>query len=532
MRASERPHASPLAGERVPALAVRGITKRYGDVTACDHIDLDLRAGEIHGILGENGAGKSTLMKVLIGLVAADEGRIEIDGTPVAIDSPQRAAALGIGMVHQHFSLVDELRVWENVELGEQGSLDRRRARHLVADIATRHGLEIDPDAVVADLTAGQRQRVEIVKCLRRDPQIVILDEPTSVLTPQESEQLFDVLRVAVRDEGKAVALVSHKLGEVLSATDVVSILHRGRVVDTMATVDADAQRLAQAMVGRPVSLRREGAALGLSSDDNAAGTVERQVQQRPDGAALRVDRAVVTTGGRRRLDELTFEVGRGEIVGIAGIEGNGQAELGDLLSSLVELDDGTVTVDGATVPAGRAGAMAAAGIAVIPENRHDSGCVLELSVAENLFLHELADGAPFGRHDRAVLNRRAAALIDRYGIQCRGPDALLSSLSGGNQQRVVIARELESAPRVLIAAQPTRGLDVGAIEFVTEQLRVAAAAGIGVVLISNELEEIIELADRIIVIHRGSIRGEMAGAAAGPIDVERLGLLMGGADA
>jgi simple sugar transport system ATP-binding protein len=481
----------------------------------------------VHGVLGENGAGKSTLMRILIGLVSPDRGTISIDGKAQHVADPQTAAALGIGMVHQHFSLVDELLVWENVALGERGRLDRRAARVLVAEIGDKYGLGLDPDVLVGDLTAGMRQRVEIVKCLRRDPGIVIFDEPTSVLTPLESEQLFAVLRVAVATEHKAVALVSHKLDEILHATDVVTILRRGRVVGAMATRDADARTLAQAMVGRPVSLRNEALALGIVEEpaSAAAPVTAPAVAAAP---TLRITDAVATLYGRRVLDGLSLEVHAGEIVGVAGVEGNGQAELADVLGSLLELDEGTVEVDGVAVPTGRAGAMAVAGIGLIPEDRHDAGCVLGLSVAENLVLDDLGRGRALARVDRRQRRRRAEQLIAEFGIDCVGPDAPFASLSGGNQQRVVLARELAAEPTVLVAAQPCRGLDVGAIEFIGQRLRAAADRGIAVLLISNELEEILALADRIVVIHAGRIRGELARAEA---DVERIGLLMGGVD-
>jgi simple sugar transport system ATP-binding protein len=522
MEVSARPLAT--ADRPPPAVALRGITKRYGDIVACDRIDLDLHRAEVHGILGENGAGKSTLMRILIGLVTPDRGDISIDGAPQHIADPLTAATLGIGMVHQHFSLVDELLVWENVALGEGGRLDRRAARKLVGEIGERYGLELDPDALVGNLTAGFRQRVEIVKCLRRDPDIVIFDEPTSVLTPQESEQLFAVLRAAVSAEGKAVALVSHKLDEVLHATDVVTILRRGKVVDRMATHDADASTLAQAMVGRPVSLRREALALGLV--DELAAQPEPTAVHHDGLPALRIRDAVAVTHGRPVLDHLSIEVRAGEIVGVAGVEGNGQRQLADLLGSLLTLDEGTVEVAGVTVPSGRAGAMAAAGVGLIPEDRHGAGSVLGLTVAENLALDQLGRGRALGRVDRAAQRRRAEQLIAEFGIGCTGPDALFAELSGGNQQRVVLARELAADPTVLVAAQPSRGLDVGAIEFVGQRLRAAADRGIAVLLISSELEEIIALADRIVVIHAGRISGEMARADA---DIERIGLLMGG---
>ena len=337
------------------------------------------------------------------------------------ITDPQTAAALGVGMVHQHFSLVDELRVWENVVLGESGRLDRRAARNLVGEIGERYGLGLDPDAVVGDLTAGSRQRVEIVKCLRRDPDIVIFDEPTSVLTPQESEQLFAVLRVAVAAERKAVALVSHKLDEILHATDVVTILRRGRVVDAMATSDADARTLAQAMVGRPVSLRHEALALGLVEEpvgDVAADGDRRERDRRHCASATPSS----SRHGRAVLDHLSLDVHAGEIVGVAGVEGNGQAELADVLGSLLPLDAGSVEVDGRAVPTGRAGKMGEAGIGLIPEDRHDAGCVLALSVADNLALGELGRGAALARIDRAARRQRAAAADRRVRHRLRRP--------------------------------------------------------------------------------------------------------------
>ncbi len=507
------------------AVSVRSLTKRYGSVTACQDIDLDLVHGSIHGVLGENGAGKSTLMKVLIGLVQPDAGTIEVDGRRVRIDDPATASSLGIGMVHQHFSLVDELRVWENVMLGERERLDALRSRALVVRIGERYGLAVDPDARVGDLTAGQRQRVEIIKCLRRDPGIVIFDEPTSVLTPQESEQLFDVLRVAVEQEGKAVALVSHKLDEIRRATDTVTVLRRGQVVDHGPTDRFDERSLAQAMVGRPVALRGDtAAAVGLTEDLVAVPVPESSSEARP--VVLAVNDAVLDRNQHRALDGVTFEVRAGEVVGIAGVEGNGQSDLADVLASLVPLDGGSVMVDGVRVPTGRAGRMTAAGVALIPEDRHDAGCVLDMSVAENLALGALATGPAFRSLDRSAMRRSAERLIEQYGIQTGGPDAPFSSLSGGNQQRVVLARELSSEPKVLVASQPTRGLDVGAIEFMGEKLREAAASGVGVLLISNELEEILLLADRILVMYRGRVIGSMDRADA---DIERIGLLMGG---
>ena len=502
------------------------MTKRYGSVTACDAVDLVLRTGRIHGVLGENGAGKSTLMKIMIGLVLPDSGTISIDGTRTVLHDPIDAAQHGIGMVHQHFSLVEPLRVWENVALGDEGRLDPRATRDRVAEISERYGLDVDPDAVVGDLPVGMRQRVEIIKCLRRDPSILIFDEPTSVLTPAESEVLFETLRQVVVDEGRAVALVSHKLDEIMNATDEVTIMRQGAVVGHVATDGVSAADLAEAMVGRAVSLRSERVALGVV--DTALDGVE--VPPSPSELApvvLEIEGlSVRTRDGRRLLDDLSLHVRAGEIVGVAGVEGNGQRPLADVLSSLITADAGEIRVAGAAVQSGRAGAMAAGGIGVIPEDRHDSGVVLEMTVAENLALVDVSDVARRGVLDRTAMRRRAEQLIDEFEISCGGPDAPLLSLSGGNQQRVVLARELSQQPTVLVAAQPTRGLDVGAIEYMTDRLRQAAEAGVGVLLISSELEEILDLAHRIIVISDGRIIGQMNRADA---DLARLGLMMGG---
>lgn len=521
------------AAAPTPAVELLDITKTFGAVTACDSVDLVLERGKIHGILGENGAGKSTLMKILIGLVLPESGMIRIDGAVQNIHDPLTAAKLGIGMVHQHFSLVDALTVWENVALGEAGRLDPPSVKQRIAEIGEHYGLEIDPNARVGGLTAGLRQRVEIIKCLRRDPSIVIFDEPTSVLTPEESTQLFDSFRDVVAAEGRAVVLVSHKLAEVLAATDEITIMRQGKVVESMATADADAPSLARAMVGRDVALREAGAALGLVGVESAgsgaavAGGDAAAEPSTPPMLSIREARAIGQQG-EVLLDGLSLDVYGGEIVGIAGVEGNGQRALGDLLSSLIPLESGAVVVGGATVSTAP-GAMAQAGIGVIPEDRHDSGVVLNMTVAENLVLVDPHQVASRGVIDRRRLDTHARGLIEEFDVQCAGPDAPLWSLSGGNQQRVVLARELSQHPKVLVAAQPTRGLDVGAIEYMTTRLRRAAADGMAVLLISSELEEILDLADRIAVMYRGSIVGEMPRAAA---DLERLSMLMGGAAA
>jgi simple sugar transport system ATP-binding protein len=508
-------------------LEVRGITKRYGPVVACDNVDLSLRRGEIHGILGENGAGKSTLMKMLIGLAIPDRGTIRIDGEACRIIDPLQAAGRGIGMVHQHYSLVDALTVWENVALGEKGGLDRTGTRSRMLEICERYGLSVDPDAVVRDLSAGLRQRVEIIKCLRHEPRILILDEPTSVLTPAESDYLFQVLREGVQREGWAVALVSHKLDEVLQATDRITIMRDGRVVEQVMTANATAPSLARAMVGRPVTLRSGAAAIGSAEDIlEVRDRQERVASEAP--LALEISEASVRAhDGAVLLDKLSLQVRPGEILGIAGVEGNGQSSLSRVMSSLLKLDSGTVTVEGVEIPTASAGAMAAAGVAVIPADRHASGCVTDMSVAENLVLSSMPLMTTRGILRRDDIRRRAEELIREFDIHTPSPDVPLGQLSGGNQQRVVLARALSVGPRVLVAHQPTRGLDVGAIEYIGERIRAAAAGGIAVLLISTDLGEIAALADRVAVLFRGTIVGEMTRA---DLNLERLGLMLGGA--
>jgi simple sugar transport system ATP-binding protein len=508
---ADEPVAAPPVVAARAAIELVSVTTRFGSVRACDGVSLSLRPGRIHGVLGQNGAGKSTLMRLLIGLVQPDEGEIRVDGRAVRISSPHVAAELGIGMVHQHFSLVDALTVWENVVLGDRaGRIDARVARRLVREVGERFGLAVDPDARVGSLSAGQRQRVEIVKCLRRNPRVLVLDEPTSVLTAEESEQLFVVLRRVVRDEGVAVALASHRLDEVLRATDEVVVLRDGRVAVAIETAATSADELAGAMVGEGVphaTARGPMRVLGAT--------------------ALRLDSLTVRSARRGvELDALTLEVRAGEIVGVAGAEGNGQHVLVDVLSSLRAATSGTVEVCGTAVRTGRAGAMGRAGVAVIPADRHDSGCILEMSVEENLVLASPRSVASRGVLDRAAMRSRAVELIAQYGISCPSPAAPLFTLSGGNQQRVVVARELSSQPHVLVAAQPARGLDVRAAREMANRLRATAESGTAIMLLSSELDELLDLSDRVIVLSRGRIVGEVSndGTAA-----RRIGLLIGG---
>lgn len=518
-----------------PLLEIEDVTRRFGAVLACDSVSLDVRPGEIRGLLGQNGAGKSTLMKIVAGIERADRGTVRVNGDLLPPGDPHAARRAGAGMVHQHFSLVEPLTVWENVALGGVGRFDEGAAVQRVVELGERYGLAVDPHAYVADLSAGERQRVEIVKCLRNDPRLIILDEPTSVLSQAESQSLFQVLSMLVRDESRAIVLISHRLEEVLEVTERITVLRDGAIVSTLDTEDADVNMLASEMLGRAVSLTRERAALGLASAeedlfDTEAATSDSSPSTTGNNsiAALVIDRAVVIAhDGHRVLDELSLVVDRGEVVGLAGVEGNGQAALGDVLSGLLRLDGGTVTLDGKPIASGRRRDPKRIGI--VPPDRHTSGCVLQLSIAENLVLDHPEEVQRRGLLSKRLLRERAERLVKEFGIATPSVNLPVGALSGGNQQRVVLARELSRTPKVLVVSQPTQGLDVGAMEDIWTRLRGAAAAGTGVLLISTDLDEILAIADRVAVIYRGRILGEMARA---DVDHDRLGLLMGGAAA
>ena len=510
-----------------PLLEIVGVTKHFGAVTACDHVSLEVVPGEVRGLLGQNGAGKTTLMNVVAGVVVADEGEVRVAGTAVPPGDPVAAALAGVGIVHQHFSLIPPLTVWENVTLGERGRMNSRRAVRTVEEIGERYGLSIDPHARVAQLTPGERQRVEVIKCLSKDPRVVILDEPTSVLTQAESRRLFEVLRALVHEEGRAVVLISHRLEEILEATDRVTVMRDGQVITTIPTASATASLLANEMLGREVSLSSEGAAVGAAVDAGHAAASDAIPTPRADGrvAVVEIEGAVVLgADGRRLLDGFDLEVRRGEILGVAGVEGNGQQALVELMSGLAELAAGSVCVDGEEISKSRRARLRRVG--VIPADRHESGCVLAMSVMENLVLGCLEHAANYGVLSPRRMADRAAILLDQYDVKAANVQAPMWSLSGGNQQRVVLARELSRSPSVLVAAQPTRGLDVGAMEDMWQRLRTVAAQGTAVLLISTELDEIMALADRVAVIQKGRIVGTMA---RDEVDTERLALLMGG---
>jgi ABC-type uncharacterized transport system ATPase subunit len=497
-----------------PVLELRGITKRFPGVLANDAVDFDLRRGEVHALLGENGAGKSTLMNILYGLYHPDEGEILLNGEPVRIDSPHAAIAAGIGMVHQHFMLIPVMTVAENIVLAAEPTtggviLDYAAAERRVRELATQFKFHIDPHARIEDITVGQQQRVEILKALYRQADILILDEPTAVLTPQEAIELFEILKNLVT-EGMSVIFISHKLNEVLEIADRVTVLRRGKKVDTIPREGATEASLARMMVGREVLLRVE-------KRPPQPGEVLLDVR----GLNVRDDR------GLDAVSDVTVQVRAGEIVAIAGVDGNGQTELIDAITGLRRPEEGAIEVGGRDLTGATAHQFLNEGVGHIPEDRHRRGLVLEFSLAENLVLHDY-DKAPFARagflYPKRLLDY-GRRLLREFDVRGGNETTPASALSGGNQQKVVIAREVARNPRVLIAAQPTRGLDVGAIEFVHRRLVEERDEGRAVLLVSLELEEVLSLADRILVIYEGRIVGEFDPS----VTEEELGIAMTG---
>jgi ABC-type uncharacterized transport system ATPase subunit len=495
-------------------LELKGITKRFGPLVANDQIDLAVAPGQVHALLGENGAGKTTLMNVLYGLLQPDQGEILVDGRPARFHSPKDAIAAGIGMVHQHFMLVPVFTVAENVTLGIEetdrrtGLLDRRKTRKDVRELSRRYGLEIDPDALVENLPVGIQQRVEIVKALVRQAKVLILDEPTAVLTPAETQDLFRIIR-QLKDGGTSVVFISHKLKEVQAIADTITVLRRGAVVGERPP-SATEDELAALMVGRNVQLR-----------------VSKQAA-RPGEVVLDVaDLTVADETGRVWVDGMSFDVRAGEILGVAGVQGNGQTELCEALMGLRPALTGRITLAGRDLTHATPAQRLRAGLAYIPEDRQEDGLISDFSVADNMVLDQY-NRPPFASGinlNRGAIASNAAELVREFDVRTASAGAPVGTLSGGNQQKVILARELSQARKLLIASQPTRGLDVGSIEFVHRRIVEQRDQGVAVLIVSAELDEIYALADRIAVMYEGKITGFRPPT----VPAEELGRLMAG---
>ncbi len=498
-------------------LEMREIRKEFPGVLANDDVDFDVRFGEVHALLGENGAGKSTLMNILYGLYRPDSGEMRLRGKPVSFGSARDAIQAGIGMVHQHFMLIPVMTVAENVVLGSEPVrngvlLDGAAAARRVGEMAKTFHFAVNPDARVDTIGVGQQQRVEIMKALYRNADVLILDEPTAVLTPQEAADLFEILRT-LRREGISIIFISHKLNEVLEIADRITVLRRGRKVETVQRKGATEASLARAMVGREVLLR------------------VKKTPAQPGDVLLSVrDLNVIDERGIPKVRGVSFDVRAGEIVGIAGVDGNGQTELIDALTGLAKIESGTVTIGGRDVSGATPREALDAGVGHIPEDRQRRGLVLEFSIAENIALHDYdkEPDAKWGWIFPARMVQRARALIEEFDVRGGGPLTRAGGLSGGNQQKLVVAREIARDPKVLIAAQPTRGLDVGAIEYLHRRILTERDEGRAVLLVSLELDEILSLSDRILVVYEGEIVGEHTG----DVSEEQIGLeMLGGGE-
>lgn len=495
-------------------LELKGLTKRFPGIVANDHIDLKVHKGEVLALLGENGAGKSTLMNMVFGLYQPDEGEISVRGSRVKIDTPSKAIELGIGMVHQHFQLVQTFTVTENIMLGMEKkkgiSLDLKSAAAQIKHLSDTYKLDLDPYARIDSISVGMQQRVEIMKLLYRGADILIFDEPTAVLTPQEIEELLNIMRILI-SEGKSIILITHKLKEIMEVASRCTVIRRGKVIDTLNVEGSSPQKLAELMVGKNVKLHVD------------------KLAANPGEAILEVnDLWVKSSNGQDALKGLSFQVRAGEIVGIAGVDGNGQAELVQAISGMLPVERGSITLSKQDLTNKGSREAAVAGISHIPQDRHKHGLVLDFTLSENAVLKSYFR-APWSRRrvmQRDVIQKEMERYIEQYDIRTPGSEVLARSLSGGNQQKVIIAREIESQPQLLIAAQPTRGLDVGAISFVHKQIIAQRDAGKGVLLVSFELDEIVNVADRIIVLFNGQIVGETTPEQT---NEQELGLMMAG---
>jgi simple sugar transport system ATP-binding protein len=494
-------------------LELRGITKRFGNFTANDSIDLTVEEGEIHALLGENGAGKSTLMNVLYGLYTPEEGEILLDGEVQNFSGPGDAMRAGIGMVHQHFMLIPVFTVAENLMLGHEptkgaGILDLQAARTRVNEISERFGFRIDPDSVVEDLSVGQQQRVEIIKALSQEAKVLVLDEPTAVLTPQETDELMRIMD-ELRQQGTAIVFISHKLREVRHVSDRITVIRRGKVVGT-AEPTASNEELATLMVGHDVSLT-------VQKDAPKLGSASFQVR----------DLTVFSPTGQRLVDGLSFEIREGEILVVAGVQGNGQTELTEAILGLQPKTDGSITLNGKEVLGLSVKQALNTGIGFVPEDRTVDGIVGEFTIAENLILDEF-DRKPFSKGialDLGAIHENAEQKVESFDVRTPSTETAVGRLSGGNQQKVVLARELGRQLKLFIASQPTRGLDVGSIEFVHDQIVATRDSGIPVLIVSTELDEVVQLADRIMVMYDG----RSMGIVSADTSRETLGQMMAG---
>lgn len=500
------------------AIEMLHITKRFPGIIANDDITLQLRKGEIHALLGENGAGKSTLMSVLFGLYQPEEGEIRKDGKKVEIKNPNDANELGIGMVHQHFKLVECFSVLDNIILGVEttkgGFLQKTEARKKVLALSEKYGLQVDPDAIIEDTTVGMQQRTEILKMLYRDNEILIFDEPTAVLTPQEIQELMVIMK-NLAAEGKSILFISHKLAEIMQVADRCTVLRKGKYVGTVETKDTTPEKLSAMMVGRNVNF-----------------VVEKE-KATPEDIVLDVQNMTVASkrGKNNAVNHVSIQVRRGEIVCIAGIDGNGQSEFVYGLSGLEPLKEGKIIMKGQDITNDSIRRRSIFGMSHIPEDRHKHGLVLDYTLEDNIILQRYFDSqftSQLGFLKRGAIREYAQKLIEQYDIRSgQGPITIARAMSGGNQQKAVIAREIDKDPDFLIAVQPTRGLDVGAIEYIHKQLVAQRDAGKGVLLVSLELDEVMNVSDRILVMFEGEIVGEFNPKE---VTVEELGLYMAGA--